>query len=195
MADIIGEVGQLVGTAVGGATTGGFGSAASGIVELINKFVPDKNQAAAMVAAHEHDANQYAQQLLAMQAADHQKELDMQQAAHSEEMELLKAQIDVNKVQAGNSNLFVSGPRPFAQWATTVIILLGLVAVFVATCMKVDVGPFYAYFLFVGGAWFALLGINAGLHTLERTQGVAPDQSPDGAPTPLPPRATLVSKG
>jgi hypothetical protein len=183
MADILGEVGQLVGNAVGGATTGGFGSAASGLVELINKFVPDKNQAAQIVAAHEHDANQYAQQQLAIQAA-----------AHTEEMELLKAQIDVNKVQAGNSNLFVSGPRPFAQWATTIIILIGLESVFVATCMKVDVQPFYAYYLLVASAWFALLGINAGLHTWERTQGVAPDQSADGRPTPLPPRATLVKK-
>jgi holin (3TMs family) len=135
MADILGEVGQLVGNAVGGTVTGGLGPAVGGFFELLNKFVPDKGQQAAMIAAKEKEQADYAQRQLEIQAAEHQKQLDMQQAAHTEDMELLKAQIDVNKVQAGNSNLFVAGPRPFAQWATTIIILIGLESVFVATCM------------------------------------------------------------
>jgi hypothetical protein len=194
MADILGEVGQLVGNAVGGATTGGIGPAVGGFFELLNKFVPDKGQRAALVAQKEKEQADYAKALLEIQAAEHQKQLDMQAAEHAQQMENLKDQNEINKIQAGNSNLFVSGPRPFAQWSTTVIVLIGLLAVFVATCMKVDVSPFWPYFLFVGGAWLTLLGINAGLHTLERFNGVAPDQSPDGAPTPLPPRATLVKK-
>jgi len=194
MADILGEVGQLVGNAVGGTVTGGLGPAVGGFFELLNKFVPDKGQQAALVAQKEKEQADYAKALLEIQAAEHQKELDMQAAENTEQIELLKAQIDVNKVQAGNSNLFVAGPRPFAQWATTVIVLIGLLAVFVATCLHVDVTPFYAYYMLVATAWFALLGINAGLHTFERTQGVAPDQSADGRPTPLPPRATLVKK-
>jgi len=193
MADILGEVGQLVGSAVGGATTGGFGSAASGLVELINKFVTDKNAAAQIVAAHEHDSNQYAQQQLALQAAEHQKELDMQQAAHSEETELLKAQAAVDLEEAKSSNFFVAGWRSFSGWAAAITTYGGIWFGMVMLALGRD--PVISALVMLMGIPVSLLFGQLGLHTAERKWGVAPDQSPDYHATPLPPpRATLVKK-
>lgn len=152
-----------------------------GIVALINKFVPDKNQAAAIVAAHEHDRADYAKALLASSDAE-----------HAQEIELLKAQAATNTVEAGNSNLFVSGWRAFAGWSATVTTFGGVWCGIVMLFMGKAEATMTALTLLLGGIPVTLLFGMLGLHTVERARGVAPDQSPDGAPTPAPPRAVLV---
>ena len=58
---------------------------------LLDKFIEDKDKKAAL--AHE---------IATMSERHHQ--------------ELMKAQLEVNKVEAGHSSLFVSGWRPFIGW-------------------------------------------------------------------------------
>ena len=61
------------------------------VTGLLDKFIEDKDQKNAL--AHE---------IATMSEKHHQ--------------ELMKSQIEVNKVEAANSNLFVSGWRPFIGW-------------------------------------------------------------------------------
>ena len=61
------------------------------VTGLLDKFIEDKGQKNAL--AHE---------IATMSERHHQ--------------ELMKSQIEVNKVEAANSNLFVSGWRPFIGW-------------------------------------------------------------------------------
>jgi len=61
------------------------------VTGLLDKFIEDKDQKNAL--AHE---------IATMSERHHQ--------------ELMKAQVEVNKVEAANSNLFVSGWRPFIGW-------------------------------------------------------------------------------
>ena len=61
------------------------------VTGLLDKFIEDKDQKAAL--AHE---------IATMSERHHQ--------------ELMKSQIEVNKVEAASSNLFVSGWRPFIGW-------------------------------------------------------------------------------
>lgn len=61
------------------------------VTGLLDKFIEDKDQKNAL--AHE---------IATMSERHHQ--------------ELMKSQIEVNKVEAANSNLFVSGWRPFIGW-------------------------------------------------------------------------------
>ena len=58
---------------------------------LLDKFIEDKDQKAML-----------AHKIATMSEEHHQ--------------DLMKAQIEVNKVEASNSNLFVSGWRPFIGW-------------------------------------------------------------------------------
>lgn len=182
MADIIGEVGTLVGDAVGGAATGGIGTAVGGFFELLNKFVPDKNQQAALVAEKEKEQAEYALKLL-----------DVQAGAHAQEIELLKGQTQTNTAEAANSNLFVSGWRAFAGWAATATtfggVWCGVVMLFLG-----KTGSMASELAVLLSIPTSILFGMLGLHSAERKWGVAPDQSPDGAPTPAPPRAILVKK-
>ena len=61
------------------------------VTGLLDKFIEDKDQKNAL--AHE---------IATMSERHHQ--------------ELMKSQIEVNKVEAANSNLFVTGWRPFVGW-------------------------------------------------------------------------------
>ena len=61
------------------------------VTGLLDKFIEDKDQKAML-----------AHKIATMSAEHHQ--------------DLMKAQIEVNKVEASNSNLFVSGWRPFIGW-------------------------------------------------------------------------------
>ena len=61
------------------------------VTGLLDKFIEDKDQKAML-----------AQKIATMSEEHHQ--------------DLMKAQIEVNKVEASNSNLFVSGWRPFIGW-------------------------------------------------------------------------------
>ena len=61
------------------------------VTGLLDKFIEDKDQKAML-----------AHKIATMSEEHHQ--------------DLMKAQIEVNKVEASNSNLFVSGGRPFIGW-------------------------------------------------------------------------------
>ena len=61
------------------------------VTGLLDKFIEDKDQKAML-----------AHKIATMSEEHHQ--------------DLMKAQIEVNKVEASNSNLFVSGWRPFVGW-------------------------------------------------------------------------------
>ena len=61
------------------------------VTGLLDKFIEDKDQKA--MPAHK----------IATMSEEHHQDL-------------MKAQIEVNKVEASNSNLFVSGWRPFIGW-------------------------------------------------------------------------------
>ena len=61
------------------------------VTGLLDKFIEDKDQKAML-----------AHKIATMSEEHHQ--------------DLMKAQIEVNKVEASNSNLFVSGWRPFIGW-------------------------------------------------------------------------------
>ena len=59
--------------------------------------------------------------------------------------EINKAQIEVNKVEAGSTNLFVSGWRPFVGWTCGV-----------ALCYHFVLQPFLAFLLYSFGQQIAL---------------------------------------
>lgn len=129
------------------------------VLGIANKFIPDKSKQAEMA----HD-------VLMSKLNGELKEVD-------NEFELLKAQIDVNKTEAANSSLFVSGWRPAVGWVC--VISFGYVSVIRPS------SEFIAAVLFgYGGAFpvvnteitlqvlFALLGI-AGMRSWEKFKGVA----------------------
>lgn len=76
----------------------GWGSIADFANNLLNKIIPDPTQKA-----------QAALQLAQLQQAGEFKEIDAQLAQ-------MKAQTDINQVEAQNNSLFVSGGRPFIIW-------------------------------------------------------------------------------
>ncbi len=80
-------------------------------LSIINKFIPDKNKAAEAAA-------EYETALLNIQS---------QQAI---------AQIEVNKIEANNSNIFVAGWRPFIGWTCGVAFAYHYVAqpIILLTC-------------------------------------------------------------
>lgn len=69
----------------------GFDDAIAEGIKVINKFIPDKNQAA-------------------------QAEIEYRSALLNADTKLAEAQIEVNQVEAANTNVFVSGWRPFIGW-------------------------------------------------------------------------------
>lgn len=76
----------------------GFGSIADLATHILDRFVPDPAQKAAA-----------ALEILKAQQAGEFKQIDA-------DLQAMQAQMDVNKVEAGSSNLFVSGWRPFIGW-------------------------------------------------------------------------------
>jgi len=88
------------------------GNAIESVKKLASVFVQDATKKLELTAE--------IQKLMA-QAAEAAK-----QRAHEEsmaEIELLKAQIDANKIQASSTNIFVAGARPAAMW----VCVLGLI--------------------------------------------------------------------
>ena len=91
------------------------------------------------------------------------------------ETEIAKGQIEINKVEAANSSLFVSGWRPAVGW----VCVLGLVYTFIAWPLlkwyalvhSIEVPPeldLSALITLLGG----LLGLS-GFRTFEKVKGVA----------------------
>lgn len=83
----------------------GWGTAAEFAMRIVDKFVPDPAQKA-----------QNALEIQRMQQAGEFKEIDSA-------LEMSRMQTDVNKVEAANPNLFVSGWRPFSGWSCGLALL------------------------------------------------------------------------
>lgn len=103
-----------------------------------------------------------------------------EQAAASGDLQLLQAQIEVNKIEAAHESVFVSGWRAGLAWLCTGV--LGLVAL----CYLVWPVVAHAFGLpyladpnesLVGFFVTTVLGL-AGLRTADRWRGVAKGQSP-----------------
>lgn len=92
--------------------------------------------------------------------------------------ERLAGQIEVNKIEAANPNIFVSGWRPFVGWVGGVTVAWTFLAAptlhaylpgFALPAVDSDV---------VVNLIFGLLGIGGGLRTVEKIAGVATAQAP-----------------
>lgn len=109
--------------------------------------------------------------------ADKRLEVDYQLAeladkAEARENELLQGQIEVNKIEAGSSNLFVAGWRPFIGWVcggslayTWMMAPIGKQIFKLTELPIIDPSQIYPIVL-------AMLGV-AGMRTYEKSKGVA----------------------
>ncbi len=115
------------------------------------------------------------------QAADAKlKLIELQQAGELAQLtadtELAKGQLEINKIEAGSSNLFVSGWRPFIGWtcgaafAYSLIIQPFLVFCIVVYGTKLPELPKLDSDL-LGWAMGALIGVGS-MRTVERIKGV-----------------------
>lgn len=118
----------------------------SPVLTLINKFIPDPAEQAKLA-------------------------VQLQQI----EADLRKSQSETNTAEAGNSNLFVSGWRPFIGWCCGVGFLYGaaiqpMLHGIVKTVWHVDLPPIdtNAVYSILGG----MLGLGA-MRTTEKVNGVA----------------------
>lgn len=120
-------------------------------LKIIEKVIPDPQKKAEMEL-----------ELFKMKQAGDFKELEAQ-------LEVIRNQAEINKIEAGSSNVFISGWRPAAGW----VCVIGLFSEFI-------VKPYAAYFGVVIPSiqdmlfelLFGLLGIG-GLRTIEKLKGVA----------------------
>ncbi|HEY2685870.1 MAG TPA: 3TM-type holin [Steroidobacteraceae bacterium] len=132
----------------------------SPIVSIINKVIPDKAAAAAAVA-------QLNQLQLQGQLADEMAQLQA----------VTVNQSDVNKVEAANPSVFVSGWRPMIGWvcgfALAYAAVIEPLARFVATVLLNYTGPFPVIDTSITlQVLFGLLGLGT-LRTVEKFKGVA----------------------
>lgn len=136
--------------------------------------------------------------------ADKRMDLQLQLAqladqAAARESQLLEGQIDVNKVEAANGVVFVSGWRPFIGWVCgTSLAYTWIVAPIAKACFRLAtlpvIDPTQIYPIVL-----AMLGV-AGMRTYEKVQGVASGalsttttiQAPQEAATK--PASTITSK-
>lgn len=136
-----------------------WGDAIKAVGGIISKVLPD---AAAAAAAKAQLAQMAAQGQL-------QEELLQLQAITS-------AQTDINKVEAGSTNMFIAGARPFIMWVCGI----GL-------AMSCIVGPLFTWFTALIGhptpfpqlndpllqsTMFGLLGLGHVTRTVEKIKGV-----------------------
>jgi hypothetical protein len=142
------------------------------LLDFVGRFVTDKNAQSQILSAAQHDQAIYAQKLLEKQAAEFQGEI-----------ELLKQQIEVNKIEAASPSLFKSGWRPFLGWACSGAFVLVPVWMLLAR-------TFHIAFEFPGELYYtlsAMLTALVGVRSFERYAGVADDAK-------TAPRAELVKK-
>ena len=90
----------------------GFGTMFEALKSGVGMFVADATERLKAQAKAEADAKALAQ-----------KVYDYAQQEKMAEIELLKAQIEANKIQASSTNIFVAGARPAAMWGC----VLGLI--------------------------------------------------------------------
>lgn len=118
-----------------------------------------------------------------------QRDFDVKMAeladkAEERETSLLAAQVDVNKIEAANPNLFVSGWRPFIGWGGGTVMLYTFFVAPMFHLERVDVGVVVQLVL-------ALLGVGGTLRTVEKLGGVATAAS---VPVGTPPIAKVTAK-
>ena len=115
---------------------------------IIDRVIPDKN------------------------AAARAKE-DLRKADQAGEFDLLKGQLEINKVEAASSSLWVSGWRPATGWIANLCMFLLVCAVIHGHFTGADYQPlFAAYGTLVAPAHLGMLG----LRTFERRTGVAKER-------------------
>lgn len=120
------------------------------IGQVIDKVIPDQNQAAS-----------------AKQELD---KLDQQG-----ELQLMLAQIDVNKAEASNANWFVAGWRPFIGWICGFALGYEYLLLPLLSWASINIGIQSPPHLFMDGMMelvLAMLGV-AGLRSVEKIKGVA----------------------
>lgn len=100
--------------------------------------------------------------------------LELYKLQQSGELAAMLAQTETNKVEAGNSSVFVAGWRPFIGW------VCGFALMYQYLVRPIILG-FYPELIFPGlddNLWQLLLGMLGlgGLRTFEKTKGVAAQQ-------------------
>lgn len=158
-----------------GLLTGIFGDAIKPITDLASEAIKDKDK--------------QAQMKVDLQRAVLEAEDKAEQRLH----EQMTAQIEVNKVEAGSSNMFVAGWRPAVGWVSVVAlaysVILNPIASWIARVLWEYQGNFPTLdqdsfmFLLAG-----MLGFG-GLRSWEKISGVKekePEPSPPAAPAKLP---------
>lgn len=100
-----------------------------------------------------------------------QAKLELAKLQQSGELAQITAQLDINKVEAQNPNLFVSGWRPAIGWICALALLYQYVAR--PLLMAFNVSQFLPGL--DDNLWQLLLGMlgMGGLRTFEKVQGVA----------------------
>lgn len=86
--------------------------------------------------------------------------------AAARETDLMSAQVEVNKIEAANPNIFVSGWRPFIGWMGGGTLAYTFMVAPLFHLERVDVGVVVELVL-------ALLGVGGTLRTVEKVAGVA----------------------
>lgn len=131
----------------------GVGTAVTGIKDILGMFFPDRTE------------EEKAKMVQAFQMVQLQQQAD-------------QAQIDVNKIEAASTSIFVSGWRPFIGWVCGsacawnwigISILKTILAVF-AVKLAIDIQP--ASLTEMMPVLLGLLGLG-GLRTIEKMNGVA----------------------
>jgi len=119
---------------------------------IVNKVFPDKS---------EQEKQQIAQQM----------------ALEAQDADLLKGQQEINKQEATNSNLFVSGARPFAIWICDAALLFNYVlGPYVINPLLIHFGQSSVSPMNMGELMPILLGLLglSSFRTYERINGVIP---------------------
>jgi hypothetical protein len=120
--------------------------------KLIDHFFPDANQAAAA-------------------------KLELLKMQQNGDLQVMASQMEINKIEAQNPSLFVSGWRPFIGWgcgsAFLYVALFEPIIRFVATVMFKYTGSYPTLDTTITmQVLLGLLGL-AGMRSWEKTQGVA----------------------
>lgn len=104
-------------------------------------------------------------------AAQDAARLELLKLQQSGELATMTAQTDINKVEAANSSIFVSGWRPAIGWVCSL-------AMAYQYLVRPFLTAFYPVLIFPGlddNLWQLMMGMLGlgGLRTFEKTQGVA----------------------
>ena len=97
--------------------------------------------------------------------------LELMKLQQSGELALIAGQMDINKVEAANTSVFVSGWRPAIGW----VCALAMGYQYLARPLMVAFMPALAFPGLDDNLWQLMMGMLGlgGLRTFEKTQGVA----------------------